>query len=146
MAFSLNPFAAIRRLIADLQSQIVSIHTDIGQIHLEVDNMKQSVRELRQQMDRDIGELRDRARFKPDDSSPIPWVEVCSEEYDPVKGVKLQLDWNAAFVQYLRDNGLTGIDDDTIVQKWLSMVSTDLSSQLEDGVMERDGEHMPYAG
>lgn len=64
-----------------------------------------------------------------------PWVEIKSAVIDPVKGIQIELDWNAAFVQYLRDNGMTGQDDETIVQKWLAFLYEDLVNRLEDQVI-----------
>lgn len=60
-----------------------------------------------------------------------PWVEVRSANLDPVKGIQIELDWNEAFVQYLKDNGLSGRDDETIVQKWLAFLYEDLINRLE---------------
>ena len=60
-----------------------------------------------------------------------PWVEVRSANLDPVKGIQIELDWNEAFVQYLKDNGLTGRDDETIVQKWLAFLYEELINRLE---------------
>ena len=64
-------------------------------------------------------------------SSTEPWVEVKSTKLDPIKGIQIELDWNDAFVQYLKDNGLQGRDDDTIVQKWLAMLYENLINGLE---------------
>ena len=64
-----------------------------------------------------------------------PWVEIKSAVVDPVKGIQIELDWNAAFVEYLRENGLTGQDDETIVQKWLAFLYEDLVNRLEDHVI-----------
>ena len=64
-----------------------------------------------------------------------PWVEIKSAVIDPVKGIQIELDWNGAFVQYLRDNGMTGQDDETIVQKWLAFLYEDLVNRLEDQVI-----------
>lgn len=64
-----------------------------------------------------------------------PWVVVRSAHTDPVKGIQIELDWNDAFVQYLRDSGIQGRDDETVVQKWLAFLYEDLVEKLEDQVV-----------
>lgn len=66
-----------------------------------------------------------------------PWVEVRSAGLDPVKGIQIELDWNEAFIQYLKDNGMTGRDEDTIVQKWLAFLYEDLINNLEQKVIDK---------
>ena len=64
-----------------------------------------------------------------------PWVEIRSAVVDPVKGIQIELDWNPAFVQYLKDNGMTGQDEETVVQKWLAFLYEDLVNRLEEHVI-----------
>lgn len=64
-------------------------------------------------------------------SSEVPWVEVKSDSYDKVKGIQIALDWNDAFIAYLIENGITGRDDDTIIQKWLALLYQDLILKLD---------------
>lgn len=139
------------------------VDAKVDAVHQKIDALRAlEVEVLRDQIaahEREIAVLKERAgdlesetkrlattgRFPPSDASAEPWVEIYSESFDPTKGIKLELDWNDAFIQYLRDNGITGIDEDTIVQKWLAVISLDLSQQLENTVIDRDGEAMPYA-
>lgn len=69
-----------------------------------------------------------------------PWVAVLSSAVDPTRGLQIELDWNDAFVAYLRQNGLTGKDDRTVIHKWLSQLSQEMSSTLEDNVIGDDSE------
>lgn len=69
-------------------------------------------------------------------NSPEPWVEVIGESIDPVKGIEIKLDWNDAFIQYLKENGITAKDEDTAVQKWLAYLYEDLISKFEQKVIE----------
>lgn len=64
-----------------------------------------------------------------------PWVEIRSAVIDPVKGIQIELDWNPAFVEYLRDNGMNGQNEETVVQKWLAFLYEDLINRLEDQVI-----------
>lgn len=65
-----------------------------------------------------------------------PWVEIKSADYDVVKGFRIELDWNQAFVEQLRDGGIQGRDDDAIVQKWIAMLYQDLAEELEQKVVD----------
>jgi hypothetical protein len=61
----------------------------------------------------------------------IPWVEITSDSYDKIKGIKIALDWNDAFIDYLIANGINGTDEETIVQKWLALLYDDLLVKME---------------
>jgi len=57
-----------------------------------------------------------------------PWVEVVACGIDPIKGLQYELDWNQAFITYLRNSGYNGAADETIVGKWM----VDLWKQTSD--------------
>lgn len=63
--------------------------------------------------------------------SDEPWVEVVSDGIDPLKGLHMKLDWNDAFIVYLRNSGYTGAADETVVGKWLVDLYKHISDQLE---------------
>lgn len=69
-------------------------------------------------------------------NSPEPWVEVIGESIDPVRGIQIKLDWNDAFIQYLKENGITGKDEDTAIQKWLALLYHDLINNLEQRIID----------
>jgi len=70
-------------------------------------------------------------------TSTEPWVDiVCWTETD--KGVKVDLDWNDAFVDYLKANGVTGADDDQVIQKYITLLLRDSADQMED---QHEGEY-----
>lgn len=60
-----------------------------------------------------------------------PWVDIVSDGLDPIKGLHMKLDWNDAFIVYLRQNGYTGAADETVVGKWLVDLYRHISDQLE---------------
>lgn len=62
--------------------------------------------------------------------SAEPWVDVIGQTQDE-QGVRTELDWNDAFVDYLRKNGITGVDDDQMVQKWLALLLRDVADDLD---------------
>lgn len=63
--------------------------------------------------------------------SPDPWVDIMGWVQTD-KGVKVELEWNDAFVDYLRANGVTGSDDDQVVQKWVTLLLRDMADQMDD--------------
>lgn len=70
-------------------------------------------------------------------NSPEPWVEVIGESIDPVKGIEIRLDWNDAFIQYLKENGITSKDEDASVQKWLAFLYQDLMEKFEQRIIDK---------
>lgn len=63
--------------------------------------------------------------------SSEPWVDVVGwTETD--QGVKVELEWNDAFVDYLRASGVSGADDEQIVQKWVTLLLRDMADQMEE--------------
>jgi hypothetical protein len=60
--------------------------------------------------------------------SSEPWISIIGDVEDAKKGLKLDMDWNDAFIQYLRQNGIIGISDEEVVARWI----TTLHSQLLD--------------
>lgn len=71
-------------------------------------------------------------------NSVEPWIEIKNDSIDPIKGIQLTLDWNDAFIQYLKDNGIKGRDDETIVQKWLAMLYEQLIDKFEENIIEEN--------
>jgi hypothetical protein len=72
-----------------------------------------------------------------------PWVEIKSERIDPVKGIQIELDWNDAFIQYLKDSGITGRDEETVVQRWIAFLYQDLLEKLEQQVIDNSDKKRP---
>lgn len=72
-----------------------------------------------------------------------PWVEIKSERIDPVKGIQIELDWNDAFIQYLKESGITGRDEETVVQKWIAFLYQDLLEKLEQQVIDNSDKKRP---
>ena len=58
--------------------------------------------------------------------STDPYVEIKSADFDPKKGMKIELDWNDAFIDYLRKNGYVGTSEEALVQKWLGQLYGEL--------------------
>lgn len=70
--------------------------------------------------------------------SSEPWVQIIGADANSDEGIKIELDWNQAFVDYLRDNGIKGTDDEQVVQRWLTILLQELTQ--DDGeVKTSDG-------
>lgn len=67
--------------------------------------------------------------------SDEPWVDLKGYK-ETEHGVKISLDWNDAFVEHLRAEGLTGVDEDQIVHKWLAMLMQQVSQSTEPNKSE----------
>ncbi len=64
--------------------------------------------------------------------SDDPWVEFVGDVRDTVQGQRLQMEWNDAFIVYLKKSGIAGADEEQIVQKYISMVMRDMNDKMED--------------
>ncbi len=63
--------------------------------------------------------------------SPDPWVDIIGWVRTD-EGVKTELDWNVAFVDYLRGEGVNGIDDEEVVQKWVTLLLRDMADRMDE--------------
>lgn len=63
--------------------------------------------------------------------SKEPWVELQSWADTP-QGVKVELEWNDAFVAYLKSQGIEGTDEDQTVQKWVTLLLMQVSDSMEN--------------
>ena len=64
-------------------------------------------------------------------NSPDPWVDIMGWVHTD-EGVRIELEWNDAFVDFLRAEGVTGTDEDQIIQKWVTLLLRDMADQMED--------------
>lgn len=93
--------------------------------------LEEEEKKFRQQEERELHEQYV-IRMK---NSPDPWVEVVGwNESD--QGVKVELEWNPPFIKLLRDNGISGADDDQVVQKWLILMMHDLTNNENEEIGE----------
>lgn len=61
-----------------------------------------------------------------------PRLDVVHLGIEPDGKVKVQLDWNRAFIRHLKDNGITGDTEDEAVQKYLTMLThNELQGELD---------------
>lgn len=70
--------------------------------------------------------------------SPEPWVDIIGW-IETEQGVRVELEWNDAFVAFLQTEGVTGTDEDQIVQKWVAMLLRNVADDMGDKAVP-DGE------
>lgn len=84
---------------------------------------------------RRVAEAEEKARLEEEQrmkNSDEPWVEIRGIVEDKEKGIKIELDWNDAFVKYLRKNGYTGVDDDAVIQRYIAVLSKQVADDMAD--------------
>ena len=59
-----------------------------------------------------------------------PWCELVGMVKDPIHGIKIELDWNRAFIDYLKSGGIEGPSEDIIIQRWLEAITVDVAADL----------------
>lgn len=70
--------------------------------------------------------------------SDKPWVTVVGDAVGE-EGLQVSLDWNDAFIEYLKANGIEGKDDTQIVQYWLAMIAKQQADRLSEERLELEG-------
>ena len=78
----------------------------------------------------------DKAKYE----SKEPWVDIRSADFNEARGVRIELDWNDAFIAHLKNSGLQGTSDDEIVQKWLAFLYQHLVEKLEVKIIDQKDE------
>jgi len=64
--------------------------------------------------------------------SDDPWVDFVGDIRDTEKGQRLEMNWNDAFITFLKGIGITGIDEEQMVQKYISLLLQDMVDKNED--------------
>jgi len=71
-------------------------------------------------------------------ASDEPWVIIKAMVPDTKKGIKVELDWNDAFIKHLRANGYTGPDDDTVIQRYVAVLSKQVAEDMADDMVNEN--------
>lgn len=107
-------------MMAEVKAQILS----------ELASEKEQKRfELQEERKKNAAE---RAKYvKEMKASNEPWVDVEGLITDG-QGVGIELDWNDAFIDFLRAEGITGTDEDQIIQKYVTLLLRDMADQIDE--------------
>jgi len=116
--------AIIESLRADLLQQVMA-ELD------SKDERERQARILEQKKDR---ETRSDyvARMK---ESKEPWVEIIGIE-PTEQGIRTELDWNDAFIEYLKAEGIYGVDDDQVIQHYITRLMQDMVENFAEEAEE----------
>lgn len=68
----------------------------------------------------------------------LPWVEILGVSDGDKQGIRMTLDWNDKFIEYLEDNNIKGPTDIAAVQRWLIMANMDMIDKLEQEAIDED--------
>ncbi len=72
-------------------------------------------------------------------ASDEPWVTIKGMIHDPKKGIRIELDWNDAFVKHLRNNGYKGVGDDAVIQRYIAVMAKQVAEDMsEDQINENE--------
>jgi hypothetical protein len=108
-------------VIKELKSQILK----------ELDNKDVRARErLKIQREKDL-EIRTEYVDRMKNSSD-PWMELIAISIDKHGEIRIELEWNDAFIKELRKNGFTGPDDNTIMQRYVAVLAKNVSEDMFD--------------
>lgn len=81
-------------------------------------------------------------------TSPEPWVNVVNTDFDadnPRQGY-MELEWNPAFVVFLKQHGYQGKNDEEIVDQWFTELCKNIGAQMdEDAKFVADADILPKA-
>ena len=119
--------AALEESLIQEKQENYELVTELEKVNEELESANEELAVHREQL----------SKFDDKRNSPEPWIEVIGDSIDPVRGLILKLDWNDAFIQYLKENGITGQDEDTAVQKYLALLYQDQAEKVENKVYEK---------
>lgn len=66
--------------------------------------------------------------------SKEPWVNVINTDFDeknPRQGF-MELEWNAAFIEFLKTHGYEGKTDEEIVDRWFTELCKNIGAQFDE--------------
>lgn len=117
----------------ELEARLASFETSLDNLKADKEKAEQQLAQANQELSvfRDK-QAADEARR----NSKDPWVEIRSADYNEARGIHIELDWNDAFIVYLKESGIKGKTDEEIVQKWLAMMYQHLVEKLEEKVID----------
>lgn len=128
-----NPKTKIGRAEIELEQRLQSLEKHIDEAYEARNAWLQRAEEAEKELAvfRTM-EAEDEARR----SGKEPWVEIRSADTNDARGLRIELDWNTAFVEYLKENGIKGKIEEEVVQKWLAMLYQDLIEKLESKIID----------
>jgi len=112
-------------MIAEIKKQVTA---EIVEELKENKVLEEKEKQIRQEAE-DLERANYVARMK---ESAEPWVDFVGNVRDEDDGQRLEMEWNDAFIDYLKFHGIQGADDEQIVQKYIALLLRDMTDQFED--------------
>ena len=119
-------------LINEIKKQVTA---EIVEEMKETKVFEEKEREIRQE-EEDLERANYIAKMKESDE---PWCDMDSKVRDTKHGTRIEMEWNDAFIVYLKEAGLTGADDEQIIQQYLTLMLRDQVDKYE-GRYEKDSD------
>ena len=79
-------------------------------------------------------------------NSNEPWVNVINTEFDPSNPKQgfMELEWNKAFINFLREHEYTGATDEEVIDKWFTDLCKNIGGQMdEESKFVADADKLP---
>lgn len=107
-----------KKLIQELEDTIKAQAEHIQELNRKILDYDHQINDLETQL---------KKLLKPDND---PWFQVIGIP-DVDNGIKLDADWNAAFIDILKDMGFNGVNHEIIIQTWLVVMSYQLAQSID---------------
>lgn len=117
-----NIFGGYKKQINALQFQLQESNELNGELEHKVKSQSVEISQFKAQLDHH--------------NSIEPWFVIEAKGLDPIRGIKTNMDWNDAFIQYLKDSGFKDGDEFLAIQKWILILHEDTISKIEDRLLE----------
>lgn len=106
---------ALSGRVSGLASELAALRAEVFGA-LKEDILKEAAAQFEAQKEAEI-----KAKYDSDE----PYVNIISSDFTQEGGIQLRLDWNNAFIKYLKANGFVGTSDEAIVDRWVSSLSNE---------------------
>ena len=60
-----------------------------------------------------------------------PFVKIVGILEEANGKIRLELDWDDAFIQHLKANGYTGVDDSAIIQRYIAELTAMVTAEMQ---------------
>lgn len=77
---------------------------------------------------------------KKDETVTEPYFSITCNHIDPVHGIQIEYESSDEFVLYLRKNGYTGIDDETILRNFFLKMYAEMHDKLKNSTQPKYGD------
>ena len=99
-----------------------------------IDEMKEQkvFEEKQRELEREEEDMERKRYIDKMKASSDPWVDFVGNVRDTEHGQRIELEWNDAFIDYLKANGINGTTQEQIVQKYITLLFKDMTEKYED--------------